>query len=51
MQDVLGLDEASRINKPASIGNNWTWRLKADELKVPKIETRLQAWATIYNRL
>jgi 4-alpha-glucanotransferase len=50
MQDILGLDEASRMNKPASIKNNWAWRLKAEDLKIPKIEARLQQWADLYDR-
>lgn len=26
LQDYLGLDSRARINKPATIGSNWTWR-------------------------
>lgn len=26
LQDYLGFDSRARINKPATIGNNWTWR-------------------------
>lgn len=50
MQDVLGLDETSRMNIPASTKNNWVWRLKTDQLNIPKIEARLQLWASLYNR-
>ncbi len=28
MQDILKLDEKSRINKPSTIGTNWTWKMK-----------------------
>ena len=28
MQDWLGLDNAARINKPSTVGQNWRWRLK-----------------------
>ncbi|MCK5707617.1 MAG: 4-alpha-glucanotransferase [Candidatus Aureabacteria bacterium] len=31
IQDILSLGEESRINKPATIKNNWKWRLKGDE--------------------
>ncbi len=27
MQDWLGLDNAARINKPSTVGQNWRWRL------------------------
>jgi 4-alpha-glucanotransferase len=33
MQDFLGLDNRARINTPSTLGNNWKWRLKGDELK------------------
>jgi 4-alpha-glucanotransferase len=32
LQDILGLDEQARMNKPASTDNNWKWRLVTDEL-------------------
>jgi 4-alpha-glucanotransferase len=50
MQDVLGLDESARINTPASVHNNWVWRMRPEELKIPKTEARLQQWAMMYNR-
>jgi 4-alpha-glucanotransferase len=28
MQDLLGLDESARMNKPSVAQGNWTWRLK-----------------------
>ena len=28
----IGLDDKSRINKPSTVGTNWRWRLKKDEL-------------------
>ena len=27
MQDLLNLDDSSRLNKPGTIENNWIWRL------------------------
>lgn len=32
MQDFLGLDNRARMNVPSTLGNNWKWRLKGDEL-------------------
>lgn len=32
MQDILGLGEGSRLNKPATTEGNWEWRLSADYL-------------------
>lgn len=49
MQDVLGLDGQSRMNKPASIENNWAWRLTAQ----PSVatETYLRKLARVFGRL
>ncbi|MGL4394728.1 MAG: 4-alpha-glucanotransferase [Brevinema sp.] len=35
MQDLLGLDNESRINTPAILGGNWSWRL--DQIPTSKI--------------
>ena len=32
MQDWLGLDNAARINFPSTIGTNWRWRVKPEQL-------------------
>lgn len=32
MQDWLGLDDESRMNKPSTLGNNWKWRVKQSQL-------------------
>ena len=32
MQDHLGLDNGSRINTPSTIGHNWCWRIKKEQL-------------------
>lgn len=39
-QDYLGLDNASRINIPSTVGNNWKWRVKPEHL-------REEIWETI----
>ncbi len=32
MQDYLGLDDTARMNRPSTLGGNWSWRLRADQL-------------------
>lgn len=49
IQDVIGLDEAARMNLPASMQKNWTWRLKSTQLK-QKYARRLRGWVERYNR-
>ena len=34
MQDLLDLDDCSRLNKPGTIENNWSWRLSRNDLKI-----------------
>jgi 4-alpha-glucanotransferase len=49
MQDVLGLDEAARMNTPASGKNNWGWRLLPGQL-TREAEQQLSEWTSLYNR-
>ena len=32
LQDYLGLDNRSRINTPSTVGTNWRWRVRKEEL-------------------
>lgn len=32
MQDYLGLDDSCRMNQPSTLGINWKWRLKKEDL-------------------
>jgi 4-alpha-glucanotransferase len=32
LQDVLGLGSEARMNRPSTIGGNWSWRLRPGEL-------------------
>ncbi len=32
IQDYLGLDDSARINHPSTVGKNWRWRLRKDQL-------------------
>ncbi len=40
MQDILGLGEEARMNRPASTEKNWQWRLSADAV-TPAVLNRL----------
>ncbi len=32
LQDVLGLGDEARMNTPASVGGNWSWKLEPGAL-------------------
>jgi 4-alpha-glucanotransferase len=49
MQDVLGLDEVSRMNKPSTGENNWNWRLVPGQLSADA-ENQLKEWTYLFNR-
>ena len=49
IQDLLGLDETSRMNVPAAASGNWTWQLTKKQLKkFPR--KKLLKWTIIFNR-
>jgi 4-alpha-glucanotransferase len=50
MQDILGLGSEARMNLPSTIGNNWLWRFRWDQLR-PEICTRLREMSEIYGRI
>jgi 4-alpha-glucanotransferase len=49
MQDVLGLDEESRMNTPGKPSGNWSWRFTADALEHPS-KARLARLTQFYSR-
>lgn len=49
MQDILGLGEFARMNKPSTLGNNWNWRLNQDYSSREIIE-KLKNLNIKYNR-
>jgi 4-alpha-glucanotransferase len=49
MQDILGLGESARMNRPASIKGNWRWRLSPRYL-TSSLAKRLRAMNTTYGR-
>lgn len=50
MQDVLGLDNAGRMNLPGTVGNNWCWRVKKEEL-TKELSDKLYDLTKIFGRL
>lgn len=49
LQDVLGLGEEGRMNRPGTTENNWQWRLSADAIN-PSVVARLKEATEIYGR-
>ncbi len=49
VQDVLNLDEKSKMNSPGSGENNWVWRLFPNQL-TRQAEKKLKHWTVLYNR-
>jgi 4-alpha-glucanotransferase len=49
MQDLLGLGSEARMNTPGTIGNNWRWRMNADQLK-PELANRMREMNRNYGR-
>ncbi|RLB22352.1 MAG: 4-alpha-glucanotransferase, partial [Deltaproteobacteria bacterium] len=50
MQDVLGLGEEARMNRPATNEGNWLWRLLPEQMD-PALASQLREMAEIYGRL
>lgn len=36
MQDYLGMDDRARMNKPGTIGDNWRWRMKSEDMSMQR---------------
>jgi len=49
VQDLLNKPAKGRMNTPASVAGNWSWRLKPDEL-TPDLNERISAWLQLYGR-
>ena len=49
MQDVLGLGEEARMNKPGSVTGNWFWRVHSDSLN-SETAWRLRELTELFNR-
>jgi 4-alpha-glucanotransferase len=49
LQDVLGLGSEARMNVPATLGRNWRWRFR-DEQLLPEHALRLAELVRLYER-
>jgi 4-alpha-glucanotransferase len=49
LQDVLGLGNEARMNRPGQLGGNWTWRFRAEMLTESLLE-RLADMTAVYGR-
>jgi 4-alpha-glucanotransferase len=49
LQDVLGLGEGARMNRPAVPHGNWEWRFSSDQL-APAVSERLSEVTATYGR-
>jgi 4-alpha-glucanotransferase len=49
IQDVLSLGEEARMNRPATVGNNWQWRLTTEMLS-PWITAKFRELTEVYGR-
>ena len=49
VQDILGLGESARMNRPGTIKGNWQWRLEKGELK-PQTAERLRKLTETFGR-
>ena len=50
MQDVCALDSRARMNTPSTVGGNWSWRLRAEQL-TPQAAQWLYEQTRLYGRL
>ena len=49
MQDYLELDSSARMNTPGTVGGNWQWRLKKEQL-TKKLAAGIAAMTKLYGR-
>lgn len=49
LQDVLGLGSEARMNQPATMGGNWSWRYSR-EMLCPEFGARLREMSELYQR-
>lgn len=50
IQDYLGLGAEARINRPSTLGGNWTWRLQDGEI-TDELTEKIRKLTKIYGRL
>lgn len=49
IQDYLGLGKEARINTPSTLGNNWTWRMKKNDITDDMLK-RMKKMTKLYGR-
>ena len=49
MQDIIGIDNEGRMNKPSTTGANWVWRMNPNDLK-EKAAVELSSMSKLYGR-
>lgn len=50
MQDWLGLDDKNRMNTPSTVGENWKWRMKEEDMS-EELCAEMRTMAEIYGRI
>lgn len=50
-QDVLGLGAEARMNRPSTVGENWTWRATPEQLQDRRPIARLRRSCELYGRI
>ncbi len=50
MQDYLGLDNSSRMNRPSTVGTNWLWRVKTEQLS-RELQEEIRGITVRYGRM
>lgn len=50
VQDYLGLGDWARTNEPSTLGKNWRWRMKKDDL-TPELLAKCREMAETYGRV
>ena len=49
MQDLIGLGSEARMNAPSSVGTNWKWRAKREQI-TSEISKFLRYYTKLYQR-
>ncbi len=50
IQDYMGLDNSCRMNQPSTVGKNWRWRVRAEQI-TDELAKELAALAKRYGRM
>lgn len=50
MQDYLGLDNKARLNQPSTVGKNWKWRVKEEQLS-EELKLQIRKLTKMYGRI